>query len=250
MTTLPQPQRVLAIMAHPDDIEFMAGGTMANWARNGVELHYCLLTDGNSGSRDPNLTPEQLAVIRREEQCAAGAHFNVASYHFLGYPDGRLFDSVELRLAIARVIRTVRPDTIVTSDPQSYYSPTYLNHPDHRAAGQTTAAAIMPIANTRLAAPELIAEGLEPHDVIHVYLAATGNPTVWIPLEAQDVEAKIASVGAHTSQIGSWPYQQMVRSFTAEAAERARAAGVECEFAEGFVFVNLDRRRPPEPKAE
>jgi LmbE family N-acetylglucosaminyl deacetylase len=239
---LVRPQRVLAIMAHPDDIEFMAGGTVAAWARQGVELHYCLITDGNSGSRDPNLTPADLAVIRRKEQQAAGQHFGVASYHFLGYPDGRLFNTVELRLAIARVIRTVRPGAIITSDPQFYYSPTYLNHPDHRAAGETTMAAIMPIANTRLAAPELIEEGLEPHDVMYVYLAATANPTVWIPLESQDIEAKIASVGAHASQVGSWPYQDMVRRFSAESATRAREAGIACEFAEGFVFVNLDRR--------
>src|SRR3982751_4790220 len=102
----PTPRRVLAVMAHPDDIEFMAGGTVARWARAGAELHYCLLTDGNSGSPHPNhtpATPAPLAEIRRAEQRAAGALFDVASYTFLGHPDGWLVASVDLRLEIARV---------------------------------------------------------------------------------------------------------------------------------------------------
>ncbi|MDZ4720373.1 MAG: PIG-L deacetylase family protein [Roseiflexaceae bacterium] len=248
MTDLPfQPQRVLAIMAHPDDIEFMAGGTIARWARNGTEIHYCLLTDGNSGSRDPSLTPAILATMRREEQRAAGAYFGVASYTFLGQPDGRLMNTIDLRLRIARVIRQIRPDTIVTSDPQFFYSPTYLNHPDHRAAGETTMAAIMPLANTRLAAPELLEEQLEPHDVTYVYLAATANPTLWVALDQRDIEAKIASLAAHVTQVGNWPFQDMIRSFAAQGADGARAAGIDCEYAEAFVFVNLDRR-PPEPQ--
>src|SRR3954464_8333055 len=94
----PTPRRGVAARGHPDDIEFMAGGTVARWARAGVELHYCLLTDGNSGSRDPNATPTALAALRRAEQRAAGALFDVASYTFLGHPDGRLVASVELRL--------------------------------------------------------------------------------------------------------------------------------------------------------
>ncbi|KPV52017.1 hypothetical protein SE17_17975, partial [Kouleothrix aurantiaca] len=133
MTTLPTPRRVLAVMAHPDDIEFMAGGLISRWARLGAELHYCLLTDGNSGSRDPSLTPAVLAELRRAEQQAAGALFNVASYCFLGRIDGRL--------AIAREIRRVRPDTVVTCDPRFFYGPTYINHPDHRAAAEATLAA-------------------------------------------------------------------------------------------------------------
>lgn len=250
MTDLPfQPQRVLAVMAHPDDIEFMAGGTIARWARGGAEIHYCLLTDGNSGSRDPELTPQLLAALRRDEQRAAGRLLGVDSYHFLGLPDGRLMNTIELRIQIARVIRQIRPDTIITSDPQFFYSPTYLNHPDHRAAGETTMAAIMPLANTRLAAPELTDEGLEPHDVTHVFLAATANPTTWVPLEEADMQAKIAALTEHVTQVGNWPFQEMVRMFAAQGAAGARAAGIECQFAEAFVFVNLDRRpieQPPE----
>src|SRR3712207_3493476 len=119
--SIPQPRRVLAVMAHPDDIEFMAGGLVSSWAREGVELHYCLLTDGNSGSRSPDDTAEALAHTRRAEQEAAGALFNVRSYTFLGYTDGRLVNTVALRLQIAGVIREVRPDAVLTCDPMLFY---------------------------------------------------------------------------------------------------------------------------------
>ncbi len=237
----PTPQRVLAVMAHPDDIEFMAGGTVARWARAGAQLHYCLLTDGNSGSRDPSLTPAALAKIRRVEQQAAGALFGVASYTFLGHPDGRLVASVELRLEIARVIRRVRPDTVLTCDPRFLYSPWYINHPDHRAAGEATLAAIMPIANTRLAALELLEEGLEPHDVGAVYLTIPDRATLWMPLEQADMDGKIAAMHAHKSQIGEWDAAQMIHDFAQQAAAEARANGMECELAESFVYIGLNR---------
>jgi LmbE family N-acetylglucosaminyl deacetylase len=248
MTTLPpNPQRVLAVMAHPDDIEFMAGGTVARWARAGTELHYCLLTDGNSGSRDPNATPAALAEIRRAEQRAAGAIFNVASYTFLGHPDGRLVADIDLRLAIARVIRQVRPDTVLTCDPRFVYSPWYLNHPDHRAAAEATLAAIMPISNTRLAALELLEEGLEPHDVGAVYLAIPDRATLWMPLEPADMEGKIAAMRAHKSQLGDWDASKMIHDFAVQAAVEARANGVECELAESFVYIGLNRLPSEEP---
>jgi LmbE family N-acetylglucosaminyl deacetylase len=248
MSLLPTPRRALAVMAHPDDIEFMAGGLIAQWSRAGVELHYCLLTDGNSGSRDPNLTPAALAGLRREEQRAAGALFGVASYTFLGHVDGRLTPTVDLRLEIARVIRRVRPDAVVTCDPRFFYSPFYINHPDHRAAAEATLAAVMPLANTRLAALELLEEGLEPHDVGHVYIASPDRPTHWLPLSEQDLGRKIAALQTHRSQMQGWDAAKMIRDFAAGAAEQARAAGVACELAEAYVYVAL-RRMPDEAQA-
>lgn len=237
------PRRVLAVMAHPDDIEFMAGGLIARWAREGAELHYCLLTDGNSGSRDPAITPAALAALRRAEQQAAGAIFNVASYAFLGRTDGRLVADIPLRLEIARAIRRVKPDTVVTCDPRFFYGPSYINHPDHRAAAEATLAAIMPIANTRLAALELLGEGLEPHDVDTVYLAIPDRATTWVPLQQQDLDRKIAAMQAHASQIGGWDAGAMIRQFAVASAEEARRNGVECELAEAYVKISL--RQPP-----
>jgi len=163
----------------------------------------------------------------------------VASYTFLGHQDGRLVPSVQLRLEIARVIRQVRPDTVLTCDPRFFYSPFYINHPDHRAAAEATLAAIMPIANTRLAALELLDQGLEPHDVTTVYLASPERATLWLPLEEADFERKIAALYAHTSQIGDWDARGMLRQFAAAAAQEARANGVECELAEAFVLIQL-----------
>jgi LmbE family N-acetylglucosaminyl deacetylase len=227
-------------MAHPDDIEFMAGGLVARWARAGTELHYLLLTDGNGGSRDPNETPESLALQRREEQRAAAALVG-AQCTFLGHPDGRLVADLGLRLQIARAIRQVRPDALIAGDPQFFYGPTYINHPDHRAAAEAALAAVMPIANTRLAAPELLAEGLEPHDLTEVYLAAAAHPTLYVPIEQADLEQKIAMVRAHRSQVAHWDFETMVRSFASRAAETARTAGIDCELAEAFVYINLRR---------
>ncbi|HNP70916.1 MAG TPA: PIG-L family deacetylase [Kouleothrix sp.] len=241
--TFVPPRRALAVMAHPDDIEFMAGGLVSRWARAGTELHYCLLTDGNSGSRDPSLTPAALATIRRAEQQAAGAIFGVSSYAFLGHTDGRLVASIELRLAIAREIRRVRPDAVLTCDPRFFYGPSYINHPDHRAAAEATLAAVMPIANTRLAALELLAEGLEPHDVAEVYMAIPDSATLWVPLEKQDLDRKIDAMRAHASQLGGWDAAAMIRQFAEGTAQQARANGVECALAEAYVRVVL--RQPP-----
>ncbi|MBC8075607.1 MAG: PIG-L family deacetylase, partial [Chloroflexales bacterium] len=161
---------------------------------------------------------------------------------FLGHPDGRLVADVALRLQIARAIRQVRPDALITCDPLFFYGPTYINHPDHRAAAEAALAAVMPIANTRLSALELLDEGLEPHDVPHIYLAAPSRPTLWVPLDEEDMERKIAMLGAHTSQVGGgWDYKGMIRNFATQAAAQARAEGVACELAEGFVFINLAR---------
>lgn len=240
MSELSAPRTALAVMAHPDDIEFMCGGLVARWARAGTRLHYCLLTDGTSGSRDPDLAPAALAEQRRQEQREAGALFDVAGYDFLGHPDGRLVPSVALRLEIARVIRQVRPDAVITSDPRFFYTGWYINHPDHRAAGEATLAAVMPLANTLLAAPELREEGLEPHDVREVYLAIPAEPTAFVPLTPDDLERKVAAMRAHASQIAQFPgFEQLLRQMSAEIAAQARNAGVICEAAESFVRVVL-----------
>ncbi|NTU79327.1 MAG: PIG-L family deacetylase [Chloroflexales bacterium] len=242
MTEPSVPRSALAVMAHPDDVEFMCGGLIARWARAGVQIHYCLLTDGTSGSRDPDLAPEALAAQRRQEQQAAGELLGVAGYFFLGHPDGRLVPSVALRLEIARVIRQVRPEAVVTSDPRFFYNSWYINHPDHRAAGEATLAAIMPLANTLLAAPELRAEGLAPHDVGEVYLAAPAEPTRFVPLEPEDLERKVAAMRAHTSQVAQFPdFERLLRQMAHDTAAQARGAGVVCAAAESYVQITLAR---------
>jgi LmbE family N-acetylglucosaminyl deacetylase len=243
----PTPQRVLVVGAHPDDAEFMAGGSLAHWHANGASIHYLIVTDGIGGSRDPSQTQERLLTIRREEQRNAARVLGSDDVTFLGYIDGRVEPTLQLRFDIARVIRRVRPDVIVTQDPQFRYSPTYINHPDHRAVADATLAAIMPTANTLLSAPELNAEGLEPHDVSEVYLSVPVNPTVWVPLSSEDLQRKMAALREHKSQLGDWNPEEMVREWAAGSAEKAREQGIECEFAEAFAYVRLNAPEEQQP---
>jgi len=238
------PQRVLIVAAHPDDAEFMAGGSLAAWHRQGASIHYLLVTDGTGGSRDPEMSPAELARIRREEQRLAARELGSDDITFLGYIDGRVEASLQLRMEIARQIRRVRPDTMVVQDPLFRYGPTYINHPDHIAVADAALAAIMPVANTRLAALELLDEGLEPHDVQEVYLGFATEAKVFVPLSEADLERKIASLRAHHSQLGDWDVGKVVREWATETAKQAREKGVECEYAEGFAYVRLGN--PPE----
>src|SRR5207245_9920503 len=137
--------RGLVVMAHPDDAEFGAAGTVARWAREGRHVSYLILTDGNRGTEDPEMTPERLAKIRHAEQRAAAAKLGVREVFFLGYDDGSLERTLALRRQITRWIRRCKPTVVVASDPSRWFAgQTYINHPGHRAAGEATLAAIMP----------------------------------------------------------------------------------------------------------
>ncbi len=249
----PNPQRVLIVAPHPDDAEFMAGGTMARWARTGAYIHFLLITDGTGGSREPEQTPAQLAAIRREEQLNAARVLGAQDVTFLGYPDGRVEPTLELRFAIARVIRQVRPDVVICGDPLFRYSPTYINHPDHRAVADATLAAIMPTANTRLSALELLEEGLEPHDVSEVYLSHPVTPTIFVPVTEDDIRRQCQALMAHASQMADWKPEEMIREWSRKTAEKAREHGIECDFAEAFAYVRLHnpaQQSKPEANSE
>jgi LmbE family N-acetylglucosaminyl deacetylase len=153
--TLYIPERAMFVYAHPDDIEFGVAGTAALWAQNGCEMIYVILTDGNVGSHDADMTAETLAVIRRQEQTAA-ANVVGASCIFLGEHDGLLQPTLALRKDLVRLIRRHRPNVVVCGDPTVYFpSDTYINHPDHRAAAQLTLDAVFPAAEMHLLYPDL-----------------------------------------------------------------------------------------------
>ncbi len=232
-------RRILVVMAHPDDAEFMCGGTLARWAREGHSIHYCLCTDGNHGSSDPDMTPTKLAEIRKVEQRAACAHFNCDDVTFLGYDDSELEPTLDVRRDITRAIRRIRPHVIVCQDPTMRWTDTYVNHPDHRAAGEATLAAVMPAASTRLIFPELLVENLEPYKVSEVYLMGTNHADTWIALDEADVRTKIAALLEHKSQLGDWHPEERMLAWAKEGGERARAAGVAAEYAEGFKHIRL-----------
>jgi LmbE family N-acetylglucosaminyl deacetylase len=194
-------KRVMVIMAHPDDPDFFSGGTIALWAREGAEIIYLILTNGNKGSDDPAMTPEHLAKLRQGEQQAAANLLGVKTITFLGEPDGELQATIPLRRRVVREIRRHRPHTIICPDPSAYYfGNTYVNHPDHRAAGQVALEAIFPAARNRMYHPDLLDEGLMPHAVREIYLAGALQPDRWVDI-TQVIDLKIRAIQAHASQL-------------------------------------------------
>lgn len=198
------PQRILVILAHPDDPEFFCGASIARWVKQGHQVSYCLLTQGDKGGSDRSVSPQLLAETRILEQGAAAARLGVKSVEFLDYPDGYLVPSLETRKAVTRVIRKHRPDILVSCDPENIFpSGTYrINHPDHRAAGQIVVDAVFPAAGNPFFFPELIdEEGLLPHTVHEVWLSLTSHANVALDV-TETWEEKIKALHEHCSQIG------------------------------------------------
>lgn len=193
------PARVLAVMPHPDDTEFFCGGTLALWASRGAEIHIAIMTDGSKGSSDPEMTSERLIAIRQEEQRAAAEELGAHEVHFLGQPDGYVVATLELRREVARLIRRVKPDALICPDPSAWYYNNYINHPDHRATGEATLYAFQPAAGNRFFYPELLDEGLPPHQIKELYLAGAVNPNVEVETTSL-IEAQIAALRHHRSQ--------------------------------------------------
>lgn len=222
------PPSAMVVVAHPDDAEFMVAGTVAKWARKGCEVTYVIITKGDKGSDDPNMTSERLTAIREAEQRNAGAVLGVANYEFMGYPDGYLQHSLELRRDVARLIRKHRPHVLLTFDPTNrFFSDNYVNHPDHRVAGDVALDATFPTARDRLTFPELLVDGYEPWKVRQVWLSGSDKPNVWVDI-ADTLDLKKAALLEHPSQLGA-----DVVEF-AEGFARMAAEGQDFEFAESF----------------
>jgi LmbE family N-acetylglucosaminyl deacetylase len=195
-----QPLRVLVVLAHPDDPEFFCGGTVARWASEGREVHYCLLTRGDKGADEPGVDPVALAETREREQRAAASVLGVANVDFLNYEDGNLVADLGTRKAVVRVIRSVRPDIVVTCDPTNVYGQ-FVNHVDHRVAGQVTLDAVWPAARSALYFPDLYQEeGLEPFKVHELYIAGPVHPNTSVDVTAF-MEQKLKALMEHRSQV-------------------------------------------------
>jgi len=196
------PQKILVILAHPDDPEFFCGASITRWTTAGHQVVYCLLTCGDKGTKERNLTTSELCTIRRIEQNEAAKVLGVTEVRFLEYPDGYLIPNLELRKDITRIIRQEHPDILVTCDPQTLYiRDSYINHPDHRAAGQAVLDAVFPAARDHLNFVELWRdEELEPHIVKEVWVSLTLEPN--LTLDVTDYwETKIEAIKKHNSQI-------------------------------------------------
>jgi LmbE family N-acetylglucosaminyl deacetylase len=233
----PAPARVLSVHAHPDDQEFTVAGTLAKWARAGSTIVTVCLTSGGAGSNQytpPTMTREALVPVREAEQRSACRLLSIAEVVFLPYEDGMLEPSIALRRDLTRLIRRYRPDAVVCGDPtMRYYGTTYMNHPDHRVAGDVTLDAVFPSAETRLIFPELLAEGLEPHHVPTVFIHGASRPDTFIDISGT-LALKVAALREHRSQMGEWDPTEML---TRWAREQGRRRGLRA--AEAFRRMTL-----------
>jgi len=198
------PRRILVILAHPDDPEFFCGATLAHWAAAGHEVIYYLLTCGDKGFNDStpaDMTPDALCAIRHREQQAAASVIGAKVVHWLERPDGYLVPDIELRREVVRMIRKIKPDVLVTCDPQNLFATYGLNHPDHRAAGQVVLDAVFPAAGNKEYFPELIREGLEPHMPSEVWVSLTSQPNTVMDVTAA-WPTKLQALLQHVTQIG------------------------------------------------
>jgi LmbE family N-acetylglucosaminyl deacetylase len=196
------PKRILAIFAHPDDPEYFCGASIARWVSHGHHVTYCILTRGDKGTSDRRVIPAELAAIREKEQRAAARVLGVQAVRFLDYPDGNLFPDIAARAAVTLVIREEKPQIVVTTDPTHFFpSDTYINHPDHRIAGQIVIESVYPSAFLPHYFPEQIKAGLETHRVEELWLTLTAQPNVVIDISSF-WEQKTRALREHLSQIG------------------------------------------------
>lgn len=231
---------VLALFAHPDDTEFVCGGALALWAAAGRQLVYAFCTDGSKGSSDPAMTPERLIRTRQAEQRAAARVLGCAEVVFLPYPDAMLEPTLDLRRDFVRLIRRYKPEIVVCFDPEVFYLGNYIQHPDHRVSGEVALAAVFPAARDRLTFPEVLAEGLEPHNVREVWLASTKAPNRWVDIAAV-LDKKIAAMQEHKSQVGDG--QRAATTLRARAQEAGRERGLAA--AEAYHVIDMERRFAP-----
>lgn len=193
-------ERILVVTAHPDDVDFGVAGSVATWTAAGIEVGYCVVTDGDAGGFDPDVPRADIAGIRRAEQLAAARVVGVEDVTFLGYPDGRLVAGIGLRRDISRVIRRFRPDRVVTQSPDRNWERIYASHPDHLAAGEAAVCAVYPDARNPFAHPELAAEGLDAHTVGQLWLMSSRTHDVFVDV-TDTFDKKLDALRCHVSQL-------------------------------------------------
>jgi LmbE family N-acetylglucosaminyl deacetylase len=234
-------ERALVVFAHPDDAEFLCGGTIALWVRDGTEVHYACATDGSAGWNGPDLGREEIARIRAREMRDAADILGVRDVAFLGFRDGSLEPNLELRRSITREVRRTRPYVIVTFDPSVRWAGRrYINHPDHRAVGEAVLAVCACDAPTRPQFPELLSEGLEPFKVPRLWLATEdGGADTTVDI-GETLDMKVKALKAHRSQLenmGELDIDGRIREWGSDVARDH-----DFEFGEAFRTFDLESR--------
>jgi LmbE family N-acetylglucosaminyl deacetylase len=197
-------ERILVVVAHPDDCDFGCAGSTARWTSEGREVAYCIVTDGDAGGSDRAASRADVAALRRREQTAAAAAVGVTDITFLAYPDGRVEPTLDLRRDISRVIRVKKPQRVVTQSPERNFQRVFASHPDHLATGEAALCAVYPDSRNPFAHRELLEEeGLEPHTVNEVYLMAMAQGDTIVDI-TDTLERKLAALKCHASQYQNW----------------------------------------------
>lgn len=229
------PQRVLAIAAHPDDIEFGSVGTIARWVQAGATAAYVLVTSGDVGIADPGMTKARAAEIREAETLAAAKIVGVSDVTFLREPDGMVVNTLDLRKKLVREIRRFRPEVIIAMDPTVMYTSFGgINHPDHRAVGEATMDAIFPAVSQPNLFQELEEEGIFACRVRKVYISSRGQGDTYVDISST-MDLKLQALQAHVSQVGAAEgLEKRMRDFAA-----SNGAGKEMAYAEVFRVLTL-----------
>lgn len=228
------PESAMAIVAHPDDIEYSCAGTMARWAMAGARIVYVLCTSGDVGIDEPGMTRSQATAIREAEQLEAARITGAEDVIFLREPDGMLIPTLELRKRLVREIRRFKPEVVVCGDPTIVWAgEDYINHPDHRAAATAALDAAFPAAGQPNLFEDLAQEGLSAHKPRKVYVTTWDGADQYINIE-ETIDIKIQALRAHKSQMREWDPEKLVRDWATEAGK-----GKEMAYAEGFRVVTL-----------
>ncbi|CAB4880919.1 unannotated protein [freshwater metagenome] len=230
-------KRVLVINAHPDDSDFGASGTIAQWVKKGIEVSYVLCTNGDQGGEESGIAKEDMPKVRQREQREAGAVIGVTDITFLNYVDGHLEPTLALRKDIVREIRRVQPDRMVCQSPERNWERIGASHPDHLAAGEAAIQAVYPDARNPFAFTDLLEkENLQPWKVREVWMLGYANPDYFVDV-TDTFDLKIKALHAHASQTSHNPdLEKMVREW---GERNAAAAGlVEGRLAEAFKIVS------------
>jgi LmbE family N-acetylglucosaminyl deacetylase len=231
------PESAMAIVAHPDDIEFGCAGTLARWAKAGARVCYVVCTSGDVGIAAEGMTREQAREIREAEQRAAAEIAGAQEVVFLREPDGMLQPTLELRKKLVREIRRFRPEVVIVGDPTVMWAgDNYINHPDHRAAATAAVDAVFPAAGQPNLFEELAAEGLTAHKPRKVYVDVWDHQSAnaFVSID-ETIDLKIAALRAHKSQMKDWDPEPRLKEWTAAAAK-----GKEMRYAEAFRVVTLE----------
>jgi LmbE family N-acetylglucosaminyl deacetylase len=224
-------KRILVVMAHPDDCDFGAGGTIAQWTAKGISVSYCIITNGDQGGEESDVPLEEMAKVRQREQRDAGAALGVSDITFLNHRDGWLVPTIELRKEIVREIRKSKPDRMVIQSPERNYERIFASHPDHLAAGEVAIQAVYPDARNPYAFTDLKEAGFEPWRVKEVWITSSPTPNHFVDI-TDTFPKKIAALKAHVSQTAhNAELEAMVRSWgernaTAQGLPMGRVAEI------------------------